>query len=158
MNYIVERTTTENINFRILEKKLDDELNKMYGEVQDNYSLHNIVKDLKTIIIYEIENPIACGCLKFLNNDLAEVKRVFVSSENRGKSIAKIVVKEIEKLAIESGIKTLILQTGMKQKAAINLYQFMGYDIIENYEPYVDDINSICMEKALQIHKEHING
>jgi len=157
MNYTVERTTTENINFRILERKLDDELNKIYGEVQDNYLPHNIVKDLKTIIIYKIENPIACGCLKFLDNDLAEVKRVFVSSENRGKSIAKIVVKEIEELAIESGIKTLILQTGMKQKAAINLYQSMGYNIIENYEPYVDDINSICMKKALQIHKEHIN-
>ena len=102
MNYTVEKTTTENINFRILEKKLDDELNKIYGEVQDNYLPHNIVKDLKTIIIYKIENLIACGCLKFLDNDLAEVKRIFVSSENRGKSIAKIVVKEIEELAIET--------------------------------------------------------
>lgn len=149
MNYTIEITNTENINFRVLEQKLDNELYEVYGEMQSNYSSHNTVKDLKTIIIYENENPIGCGCLKLIDDSLAEVKRVFVSSENRCKGIAKIVVKEIEKLAIENNIKILVLQTGVKQRAAINLYKVMGYKIIENYGPYIDDANSVCMEKVL---------
>lgn len=149
MNYTVEITDTDNENFRTLEKKLDDELYLIYGELQNNYSSYNSVQDLKTIMIYEIKNPIACGCLKVIDTSLAEVKRVFVSSEKRSKGVAKIVVRELEKLAIENNIKTLILQTGVKQFAAINLYKSMGYTTIENYGPYVNDVNSICMKKVL---------
>lgn len=149
MNYKIERTTTDNISFRILEKELDNELHKIYGEMQNNYSTANTVQNLETIIIYESKKPIACGCLKPLQNGLAEMKRVFVSAENRDSGIAKIVVKEIEKLAIESNIKALILQTGIKQKAAINLYTSMGYSIIENYGPYINDENSVCIKKIL---------
>lgn len=150
MDYKIERTTTDNVNFRILEKELDDELHKIYGEMQNNYSTANTVQNLETIIIYESEKPIACGCLKPIENGLAEVKRVFVSIESRGREIAKIVVKEIEKLANEYDIKALILQTGIKQKAAINLYKSMEYNVIENYGLYTNDANSVCMKKILQ--------
>lgn len=149
MSYKIERTTTENSDFKILEQKLDDELYLIYGEMQNNYSSYNTVRDLQTIIVYEGNNLVACGCLKILDTDLAEVKRVFVCQNDRGKGISEIIVKEIEKLAIESKIKTLILQTGSKQNAAINLYKKMGYTIIENYGPYINDNNSICMKKTL---------
>lgn len=145
MNYKVERTNTENSNFRALEKKLDEELCKIYGELPSN----NIVKDLKTIIIYDAEEPIASGCLKFIGDDLIEVKRVFVSSEYRSKGISKIVMKELEKWASESNIDILILQTGIKQKVAINLYKTIGYVTIDNYGPYVNDVYSVCMRKTM---------
>lgn len=145
MNYKVERTNTENSNFRALEKKLDEELCKIYGELPSN----NIVKDLKTIIIYDAEEPIASGCLKFIDDNLIEVKRVFVSSEYRSKGISKIVMKELEKWASESNIDILILQTGIKQKVAINLYKTIGYVTIDNYGPYVNDVYSVCMRKTM---------
>ncbi len=149
MSYKIERTTTGSSDFKILEQKLDDELYQIYGEMQNNYSTHNTVSDLQTIIVYEDNNPVACGCLKILDTDLAEVKRVFVCQNNRGKGLSEIIVREIEKLAIERKIKTLILQTGSKQNAAINLYKKMGYTLIENYGPYVNDSNSICMKKLV---------
>lgn len=145
MKYLIERTTTENINFKNLELKLDSELFEIYGDMQNNYTAHNNVKDLKTIIIFDEDNPIGCGCLKVLKENLGEVKRVFVASDNRGKGIAKLIVEEIQKLAIENNIKNLILQTGSKQHAAINLYKKMGYTMIERYGPYVNDNNSVCM-------------
>ena len=146
MNYKVERTNTEDSNFRALEKKLDEELCKIYGELPSN----NIVKDLKTIIIYDAEEPIASGCLKFIDDNLIEVKRVFVSSEYRSKGISKIVMKELEKWASESNINSLILQTGIKQKVAINLYRAIGYVTIANYGPYVNDAYSVCMRKTMK--------
>jgi len=145
MNYKVERSSTEAPDFRTLEKRLDEELCKIYGELPTN----NIVKDLKTIIIYDVEEPIACGCLKFLGDNLIEIKRVFVFQEYRSRGIAKIVMKELEKWAGESNIDTLILQTGIKQEVAINLYNAIGYVTIENYGPYVNDTDSICMKKTI---------
>ena len=94
----------------------------------------------------------ACGCLKILDGDLAEVKRVFVCSEKRSKGIAKIVVKELEKLATENNVKTLILQTGIKQKDAINLYKSIGYTIIGNYGPYMR--HNKFSARRIQDHKE----
>ncbi|WP_270564104.1 GNAT family N-acetyltransferase [Clostridium beijerinckii] len=149
MNYIVKRTTSEDVDFKFLEKQLDDELFEIYGDMQSNYSSHNTAIDLKTIIIFVDQKPIGCGCLKFLDCDLAEVKRVYVSLEYRNRGVAKIIVKEIEKLAIESNIKNIILQTGSRQKAAVNLYESMGYKLTENYGPYVNDNNSMCMKKIV---------
>ncbi|OCB01082.1 GNAT family N-acetyltransferase [Clostridium beijerinckii] len=149
MNYIIERTTTENVNFKNLEKQLDNELYEIYGDMQNNYSSHNYVKDLKTIIVYENQKPIGCGCIKYLKDDLAEVKRVFVSLESRCKGVAKILIKEIEKIAMEDNIKRLILQTGSRQEPAINLYKSMNYKLIDNYGPYINDNNSVCMEKII---------
>ncbi len=100
-------------------------------------------------VFYDVEKPIACGCLKFIDNDLVEIKRVFVSSEYRSKGISKIVMKELEKWASESNIHILILQTGIKQKVAINLYKTMGYVTIDNYGAYVNDVYSICMKKTM---------
>ncbi len=77
------------------------------------------------------------------------MKRVYVSLEYRNRGVAKIIVKEIQKLAIESNIKNIILQTGSRQKAAVNLYESMGYKLTENYGPYVNDSNSICMKKIV---------
>lgn len=150
MNYRIVRTNTEDSSFRILEKRLDDELRKIYGQMQSKYTSNNIVKGLKTIIIYDGETPIACGCLKFLYDDSAEVKRVFVSPEYRGKGISKLVMEELEKWAVDSSINELVLETGSKQKAAISLYIGLGYVRIENYGPYVGDTNSNCMKKILR--------
>lgn len=149
MKYKIERTSTEKADFRILEKKLDEELYEIYGEMQDNYSTFNNVEDLKTIIVYVGSKPAACGCLKLVDDESAEVKRVYVASDYRGKSVSKVVMKELEEWAIEDNIKTLILQTGSKQRPAINLYSSLGYSYIENFGPYVNDDNSVCMKKAL---------
>jgi len=42
-----------------------------------------------------------------------------------------------------------VLETGIKQHEANNLYKNTGYEIIENYEPYIGNTNSVCMKKAL---------
>lgn len=45
--------------------------------------------------------------------------------------------------------KHTVLETGSKQIEAINLYKSSGYEIIDNFEPYVGNTNSICMKKRL---------
>jgi ribosomal protein S18 acetylase RimI-like enzyme len=58
-----------------------------------------------------------------------ELKLIFVIKEHRQQGLAKLIVRELEELAIEKGYKYALLETGMKQHEAINLYKNYGYDI-----------------------------
>jgi GNAT superfamily N-acetyltransferase len=59
------------------------------------------------------------------------------------------VLAELEAWAGEEGCSRAILETGMPHFEAISLYKKSGYRIIENYGPYKNLPNSVCMEKML---------
>lgn len=79
----------------------------------------------------------------------AELKRLFVDESGRGQGVATTVMDALEVAARAQGIRTLQLETGPKQLAAIALYERRGYNHIENFGPYVGDEFSVCMEKPL---------
>jgi ribosomal protein S18 acetylase RimI-like enzyme len=74
---------------------------------------------------------------------------MFVLPEARGLGLAQLVIKELEAEAKNQGFEVLILETLYKQTEAINLYQKTGFKIVENYEPYVGLLNSVCMSKSI---------
>jgi ribosomal protein S18 acetylase RimI-like enzyme len=74
---------------------------------------------------------------------------MFVKAEARGSGIASMVITELEKWATEKGFSKAVLETGIKQEAAIRFYAKHGYSIISNYGPYIGNLNSICMNKKL---------
>lgn len=78
-----------------------------------------------------------------------EVKRMFVLTEYRGQSCARIILSELEAWAKELEYSKCILETGVNQPEAIALYKKCGYRIIPNYHPYVAAEKSICFEKKL---------
>jgi len=57
------------------------------GEKQrKEYVQYNALEDIHDIIlIYDDERPIACAGFKLYDGDIAEVKRVFLTAEYRGK-------------------------------------------------------------------------
>jgi putative acetyltransferase len=147
----IERTTSENRDFRELILSLDAELTEMYGEVQEQYSRFNNVDMIGTVVIaYAGGQPVGCGCFRPMESDAAEIKRMFVSPEFRGKGISKLILSELERWASENGFARTVLETGKKQLEAVGLYHRMGYTDIPNYGQYEDDENSICMEKNLK--------
>jgi GNAT superfamily N-acetyltransferase len=109
--------------------------------------IYNYINDV--VIIYKNEVAVACGAFKKHNVESIELKRIFVAKENRGQGLSKIIVNELEKLGKVKGYKYALLETGIKQYEAINLYKNTGYQIIENYEPYIGNTNSVCMKKEL---------
>jgi len=79
-----------------------------------------------------------------------EVKRMFVLPNKRGKGIASIILKELEKWAIDLSFKKCLLETGKKQPEAIRLYHKNGYKIIPNFGQYQNVENSVCFEKIIK--------
>lgn len=151
MDIKILRTDGKNTDFIKLIKLLDNDLNGRYGELQKQYDKHNKVDNIKdVVIIYKDNVAAACGAYKEYDVNTVELKRIFVIKENRRQGISKLIVKELEKLAAENGYKYVLLETGIKQHEAINLYKNAGYAIIQNYEPYIGNINSVCMKKTLE--------
>jgi GNAT superfamily N-acetyltransferase len=146
----VVKTTSENPDFLSLIKIFDKYLWERYPELKTNYWGNNIIElNPNVIVIYLNEKPVACGCFKKYDKNTMEIKRMFVAPEARGLGLAQKVLQELEVWAKELGYSVSILETLYKQQEAISLYQKVGYAIVNNYEPYVGLMNSICMKKQI---------
>lgn len=98
--------------------------------------------------IYEEENAVGCGAIKPYDKTSAEVKRMFVIPEFRGKGYASAILGELENWAKELGFELMILETGIKQLEAIKLYE-KTYERMENYGQYKGVETSVCFSKEL---------
>ncbi len=101
------------------------------------------------VLIYLNDIAVGCGAIKKMDNSAVEVKRMFVSSDKRGKGIAQKILTELEVWAKELGYKKCILETGKRQVEAVNFYYKCKYKVIPNYGQYAKMENSICFEKEL---------
>jgi putative acetyltransferase len=79
----------------------------------------------------------------------AELKRMFVPEAARGRGVAGIILRRLERFAVESGITLIQLETGPLQHAAMALYERHAFTLIPNFGMYVGDPNSVCYEKRL---------
>ena len=146
----IAKTTSENSDFITLVAALDKSLWERYPELKTNYWGNNILElNPNVVVIYLDENPVACGCFKKYDKNTIEIKRMFVSPDARGMGLAQNILRELELWAHDLGYSFSVLETLYKQKEAIALYQKTGYNIVDNYEPYVGLKNSICMQKQI---------
>jgi GNAT superfamily N-acetyltransferase len=77
-----------------------------------------------------------------------EVKRVIVLPEYRGQGISKRLMAELEVIAQERGVTSLILQTGDRQLEAIALYLRIGYTPIDRFGAYEPIPFFLCYGKT----------
>ncbi|OCK50616.1 GNAT family acetyltransferase [Chryseobacterium sp. CBo1] len=144
------RTTSDNLDFQNLVKKLDVYLALMDGEDHAFYDQFNKIDALKNcIVVFKDDKAVACGAIKPLNENSMEVKRMFTLPEYRGNGFAVVILEELEKWAKESEYEKTVLETGKLQLEAVALYKKCGYEIIPNYGQYIGVENSICFEKSL---------
>ena len=145
-----KRTTSSDKDFIALVALLDADLRIRDGEEHSFYAQFNKVDTIKhVVVIYENEMPIGCGAIKLFEENIMEVKRMYVNPNHRGKGIATLVLQALETWAKELDNKKTVLETGLKQQEAIALYKKNGYNIIPNYGQYVGVENSVCFEKIL---------
>ena len=146
----IVRTNSDNADFINLVTLLDAELRIRDGEDHSFYAQFNKIDSLREVVVAYLDNlPVGCGAIKAHTGRTAEVKRMFVKEENRGKGIAGKILGELEAWAKELHFDGCILETGFKQPEAIALYKKSGYEVILNYGQYIGVENSVCMKKKL---------
>lgn len=133
---------------------LDDYLNELAGgeEKRSQYIRYNMLEDIHDVVMaYDNGIPVGCASFKFYDSDTAEVKRVFVRKEYRGKGISIQLMRLIEQRAKEQGYCKLVLECGDPLVMAMKLYRKIGFIVIPNYGPYKDMPESICMERHCRV-------
>jgi GNAT superfamily N-acetyltransferase len=101
------------------------------------------------VVGYLEGEPVACAAYRRIDDELAQAHRVFVRPAARSAGIAKRMMGHLEALAIEDGYRTMRLETGVLQPAAIKVYESLGYTPIPAFGPYEDDPLSRCYAKSL---------
>lgn len=132
--------------------QLDAYLNDLVGgeENRAEYIPYNELTDIHDVwVAYANGSAVGCASYKKISSDVAEVKRVFVHPEYRGKGIAEHLMMALETNARQQGYHRLLLETGESLVAATQLYKKLGYRIVDNYGPYIDMPESLCMEKRI---------
>jgi putative acetyltransferase len=146
----IKRTTSGDADFIVLIQMLDHELWNELEEDQATYDQHNKVPGINTaIVVYDNNTPVACGCYKPYNSHTAEIKRMYVKKDFRGKGYSKKVLAALETWAIENGFTQALLETSIHFDVAQTLYTSNGYHVIDNYPPYTGLPESVCMQKQL---------
>ena len=80
------RTNSENQDFIQLVKMLDEYLAYIDGDDHAFYDQFNKIDSLQhCIVLFEEENPVGCGAIKGYDEETAEIKRMFVIPEFRGR-------------------------------------------------------------------------
>ena len=101
------------------------------------------------LVGYVDDVPVACGGIRVPQRRLAEIKRMYVVPERRGRGLSRLILGALEDAARELGCTRVRLETGLRQPEAIRLYETSGYEPIEAFGHYRGEPLSRCFGKTL---------
>ncbi len=134
-------------------RALSEELAQLYDYAEDgsgDFKPQDALAPRSAFVIGRVGNiAVACGAFRRIDGDVAEIKRMFVVPQYRGRGYSKAILRELERLAGGNGYSTVRLETGDRQPTAIRLYEGSGYRRIPNFGRYVASEQSLCFEKEL---------
>jgi putative acetyltransferase len=91
---------------------------------------------------------VGTGAVALLDG-FAELKRMWVVPEARGKGISKVILADLEARVLEAGHSLLRLETGIDSHEALALYERKGFVRRGPFGDYREDPLSVFMEKRL---------
>jgi putative acetyltransferase len=145
--FISQRTNSDNIDFQELVSALDHYLAGVNGDTNDFFVQFNKIDAIRHVVVVYVENhAVACGAFKEYEHKVAEIKRMYVKPEFRGKGLGKQILNELTKWAEECGYKKCILETAKSMTDAVSLYKNYGFTMIPNYGQYIGNNTSVCFE------------
>ncbi len=104
---------------------------KLYERVDSEPGTPPTAGDMACFCVaYQDGNPVGCGGLRQLDQHTAEIKRMFVTKQARGKGAANAVLAFLERRSLGLGLSCLRLETGHKLEEAHRFYTRNGYNVV----------------------------
>ena len=151
----IEQVTSPTDEVRALIAALDAVLAAEYPpEQRHGLTLEGLFAPSLRFFLARVDGR-AVGCCGFARFDgFAEIKRMFVTEAARGHGIARALLHHVESEAASDGFNVLYLETGLRQTAALRLYERAGYNqcgVFGNYRGMPPQVleTSVFMEKHL---------
>jgi pimeloyl-ACP methyl ester carboxylesterase/GNAT superfamily N-acetyltransferase len=89
--------------------------------------------DGRWLVAYRNGRAVGCGGLKRIDDQNAEIKRIYVTPDARASGVARALLTRLEQAAREAGYESIRLDTGPKQQASVKLFSSSGYEPIADY-------------------------
>jgi GNAT superfamily N-acetyltransferase len=133
---------------------LNAELSELYPEAGANHfqlDPEEVSQGRGTFLVaYRGETPVGCGALRVLEPGTAELKRMYVSPLVRGRGLGRRLLEALEAEAQKLGVRRLVLETGVRQTAALALYRAAGFETIPLFGGYcLSPQTSVCLAKEI---------
>jgi GNAT superfamily N-acetyltransferase len=101
------------------------------------------------LVAYVGAEPVGCVGLRRHDDEVVEMKRLFVRTGHRRRGLARAILRALEDRARSLGYRRLILETGLAQPEAIALYESSGYERIPPFGHYAWSPDNRCFGKDL---------
>jgi ribosomal protein S18 acetylase RimI-like enzyme len=131
--------------------ELDAHLGALYAvESRHGFSVEKLLRDgVQFFVARDDGRPAGCGGVLLVGREYAEIKRMYVRPEFRGRRIGRLMLDHLIEHARQRGFTTIRLETGIHQQEALGLYEGRGFRKIPPFGPYRDDPVSLCYELRL---------
>jgi N-acetylglutamate synthase and related acetyltransferases len=137
-----------------------EELTQRYGSGDENpiESVQFDPPEGAFLIAWADGEPVGCGGWRTISHfdensglaeDVAEIKRMYVVPSARNSGVATALLRALEDSARASGMRRVVLETGLAQPEAIAFYTKMGYERIPNYGYYKDYPETVSFGRDL---------
>lgn len=107
--------------------------------------------DGRLILAVTSEQSVGCAALRRIDDQACELKRMFVLPQFRGQGIGKALARKLIDDARTIGYECMRLDTGNFLAAAIQLYDSLGFQIIEPYNDVPEDLQKIAIFMELRL-------
>lgn len=128
MSIVIEHAAVPTDDVRMLIGELDAELSGHYAaEQRHGLSLDRVFQPGVMFFVARLDGEaVGCGGIAF-EDGYAELKRMYVRPQARGRGVARTIVARLEDEARAHDIPRITLETGDAQQAAIRLYERCGF-------------------------------
>lgn len=125
---------------------LERENKSQTGAYQEHYKLDD---EATVCLLLRDNQAIACGAFRLMDEERAELLRLYVKPEHRKKGHAKQILDALELQAMFQGCTNMVLAVGKNAKEARNLYQSLEYRDVRAWAPFAGNGKIICLSKEL---------
>ena len=101
------------------------------------------------LVVRDEGRAVGCGGVCRFDETRAELKRMYVVPEARGRGLGRLLLVALEDEARRLGYDGIVLETGDRQPEALGLYASAGYERMPCYGVYATRALSLCFEKRL---------
>ena len=150
MGLALRRTVRTDPAYELLTRRFDDELWSRYGRMPPAYEGHaDFVPDA---VVVASDADLAIGCGGFRRRDAGEIElaRLYVVESWRGQGVARAIVRELERWALELGAARAVAEVGMRQPEIVELYEASGYRLLDATESFGAGERWYSLQKALR--------
>jgi ribosomal protein S18 acetylase RimI-like enzyme len=90
------------------------------------------------VVAGAVDEPLACGGVRFIDDERGEIKRMWVAPAARGRGLAGALLAQLEEQIVLAGRRFAMLDTNSSLTRAVGLYESRGYERVPDYNGNAD--------------------